>query len=817
MQKKISEQGINTVLLIEDEPGDALLIRLQLQESHDNTTEVVTCSSLAEAERWLTERGSDPDVVLLDLNLTDSTGPETVKRCRQLTAAPIVVLTGLDDSAASRVAIESGAEDYLTKGSDAQSVQRAIEFAILRHLREADARLAMTVFAHAREAITMTDVNGTILEVNDSFSRITGYDRDEVIGQNPRILRSGRHDDEFYSTMWDSLLSDGYWEGEIWNRRKDGEVYAEHLTISAVRDVRHRVHQYVALFTDITAQKEHEAQLRHIAHYDTLTGLANRTLLADRLHQVMARSRRWKKQIAVAYIDLDGFKGVNDTHGHEVGDKLLIAIAERMTSSVREEDTISRLGGDEFIALLTDFRDNRDCEILIYRLLSACSEPLSIDGLTLQVSASIGISFYPQPIEIEPDQLIRQADQAMYQAKLEGKNRFFEFDHNREHHVRNLHREIEAIKQALENDEFTLHYQPQVNMRTGEVLGVEALIRWQHPQQGLLPPGQFLPAVERDRFAVEIDYWVLERVFQQLQVWQHTGLEIVVSVNLSGRTLHTEGFLERVNALVAYYPTIKPAQIKLEVLESTALDDIPRVSQLICQCNEIGIGFSLDDFGTGYSSLTYLKRLPASQIKIDQSFVRDMLSESDDLAIIEAIIGLSSAFCREVIAEGVESLEHGEVLISLGCELAQGYQIARPMPADELPAWVEQWRPPEMWQKTNQLSQEMLPMLYAEVDHRVWLDELRRYLWQEGETHPELDGRMCRFGAWFQHQSQALKASLDEAEQCHTTIHELGRQLVAQAADGEFPDKQLIERIEHLSQQLTHDLNKVRRHHAEPK
>lgn len=812
----MSRQAIRTVLLIEDEPGDAMLIRLQLQESQESHIDVVTCASLADADSWLKERDEEPSVVLLDLNLPDSTGTETVKRCREMTAAPIVVLTGLDDLAASHLAIESGAEDYLSKGGDAQAVRRAIEFAILRHQREGDARLAKTVFTHAREAITITDANGNILEVNDAFSRITGYPRQEVIGQNPSILKSGHHDDAFYRAMWERLRLDGYWEGEIWNRRKSGESYAEYLTISAVRDARGRIHQYVALFADITPQKEHEARLRHIAHYDALTGLANRTLLADRLHQAMARSRRWQRQIAVAYIDLDGFKSVNDTHGHAIGDKLLVAIAQRMTRSVREEDTISRLGGDEFVALLTDFRDSSECLSFSYRLLAACSEPLSIDGLTLQVSASIGISFYPQTDEIEPEQLIRQADQAMYQAKLEGKNRFYEFDHNREHHVRNRHKEIEEIRQALSGNQFVLYYQPQVNMKTGAVIGMEALIRWQHPEQGLLLPVKFLPQVERDRLAVEIDYWVLRHVFEQLQRWRRSGLTASVSINLSSRTLHTEGFIDNLNAMMATYPRVQPRQIKLEVLESTALDDIPHVSQLIRQCNEIGVSFSLDDFGTGYSSLTYLKRLPAAQIKIDRSFVRDMLSEPDDLAILEAIIGLAAAFSREVIAEGVEQLEHGEVLLCLGCELAQGHGIARPMPAAEIPEWIAQWRPPETWKKAGKLSQEMLAMLYAEVDHRVWLDELKHYLRGEAKTHPELDGHQCRFGLWLERQPQALQALLAEADKCHISIHNLGKQLVDAINKEEgYPGRDSIQRMERLSQQMNQHIIQVRRAQAD--
>jgi diguanylate cyclase (GGDEF)-like protein/PAS domain S-box-containing protein len=416
------------VLVIEDEPAEARLIAWQLLEGDAHAFTVHLAASLA-AARDLTEgQGLRPDVVLLDLNLPDSTGVDTVARCRLLLDAPIVVLTGLDDVLATQAAIQSGAEDYLTKGGGAGALRRAVRYAMLRHQRDADTRLAATVFAHAREGIMITDASGTIMDVNHAFSRITGYSRDEVLGQNPRLLSAGRQSKEFYVAMWQGLKQHGYWEGEVWNRRKDGVVYAALQTISAVSNAAGAVHQYVALFSDITALKAHENELEHIAHFDALTDLPNRVLLADRLRQNMAQAQRRGKLLAVVFLDLDGFKTVNDQHGHAAGDQLLIVLAARMKQTLREGDTLARIGGDEFVAVLIDLDDAAACEPMLARLLAAAAEPVPFGDINLQVSASLGVAFYPQAGEPDADQLLRQADQAMYHAKVAGKNRFCLFE-----------------------------------------------------------------------------------------------------------------------------------------------------------------------------------------------------------------------------------------------------------------------------------------------------------------------------------------------------------------------------------------------------
>ncbi|MBY0466084.1 MAG: EAL domain-containing protein, partial [Burkholderiales bacterium] len=558
-------------------------------------------------------------------------------------------------------------------------------------------RLAANVFTHAAEGISITGLDGKIIDVNDAFCRITGYSREEVLGKNPNMLSSGKQDKAFYAAMWQSLLQQGHWHGEVWNRRKNGEVYAEMLTISTVRNAAGQPEQYVALFSDITTHKTHQSQLEHIAHFDALTNLPNRVLLSDRMHQAMAQTLRRGLMLAMAYIDLDGFKRINDQHGHEVGDQVLVALAQRMKPILREGDSLARLGGDEFAAVLVDLPTVADSVPMLTRLLDAAAQPVVLGELTLQVSASIGVTFYPQADEVDADQLLRQADQAMYQAKLAGKNRYHVFDSEQDRTVRGHHESLDRIRQALARNEFVLHYQPKVNMRTGQVVGAEALIRWQHPERGLLPPAVFLPVIEDHPLSIDVGDWVINTALAQVAQWRAAGLQLPVSVNIGARQLQDSQFVSKLATQLAAFPDVPPTDLELELLETSALADVVRVSKVIEACKHLGVHFSLDDFGTGYSSLTYLKRLPVGLLKIDQSFVRDMLDDPDDLAILQGVLGLARAFGRRVVAEGVETIEHGEMLLQLGCEHAQGYGVARPMPADRLAAWAADWQPDALW------------------------------------------------------------------------------------------------------------------------
>ena len=650
---------------------------------------------------------------------------------------------------------------------------------------EAQLQLAASVFTHAREGIFITTADGTIVEVNDAFTRITGFAREEIVGQHTRALKSGRQGPEFYAELWAALISRGHWSGEIWNRRKSGEVYAEMLTITAVRDELGTTRQYVALFSDITAQKQHQQQLERIAHFDPLTALPNRVLLADRLRQAMAQAQRHGSRLAVAYLDLDGFKTINDRHGHDAGDQLLMALAARMKLALRESDTLARLGGDEFVGVFADLDDVEASVPMIMRLLAAAAEPMGIGHLVLQVSASIGVTFYPQAEEIDADQLLRQADQAMYQAKIAGKNRYHVFDADEDRSVRGHHETLERIRQAIDLREFVLHYQPKVNMRSGDVVGAEALIRWRHPERGLLPPADFLPVIENHPLAVELGEWVIDAALAQMDAWRAAGFDLPVSVNVGARQLQQPDFAARLGALLAAHTGGAPGCLELEVLETSALDDLGQIGQIIDACNSLGVRIALDDFGTGYSSLSYLKRLRADQLKIDQSFVRDMLDDPEDLAILEGVLGLATAFRREVIAEGVESLAHGEMLLELGCELAQGFGIARPMPAEQLPGWAATWRPDRCWLDAVPVGRDDLPVLFAIVEHRAWVAALERHLADGRALPPALDHRQCRFGRWLAGAGgvrYAAQVGFAAIEPLHRRAHAL-----AEALCGERP------------------------------
>lgn len=572
-------------------------------------------------------------------------------------------------------------------------------------------QLAASVFAHASEGIVVTDSSGAILDVNDTFARVTGYTREELLGRNPRILKSGLQNDEFYRKMWRSLLESGHWSGEIWNRTKSGELYVEMLSISAICDGNGKVLRYVALFSDVTELKNKQAQLEKIAHYDVLTGLPNRVLLSDRLRQAMSLARRRKQLLAVAFLDLDGFKEINDNYGHVVGDQLLRALASRMKFVLREGDTIARLGGDEFVALLLDLPDTDAALPVLNRLLDVASRKVRVESLSLRVSSSIGVAYYSHSEEIDADQLLRQADQAMYQAKTAGKNRFHFFDPMQASAARSRHESLERIQNALAKCQFVLHYQPKVNMRTGQVVGVEALLRMQHPERGLLFPDAFLPAIEDHPLAVEVGAWGVRSVLEQMETWQGIGLDLPVSVNISSIQLQHPDFVARLQSKLEAHPHIEPANLELEVLETSALQDVIQASEVLEACHRLGVSIALDDFGTGYSSLTYLKRLPAHVIKIDRSFVSGMVDDPEDLAIVEGVLSLAKAFGRKVIAEGVETPEHGLMLLQLGCEIAQGYGIARPMPASDLPAWLATWRPDPRWAYVEPLHNGQVAMV----------------------------------------------------------------------------------------------------------
>ena len=584
-------------------------------------------------------------------------------------------------------------------------------------LRESEEQLR-TIFDASEAGIIQVSPDGTIHFANHRMAEMFGTTLQELIGTpytshlHASDLEAGR---EQLLQIFDEELKSLYWDRHY--VRLDGTDFWGHISGKRLDNSDGSPKALVAVISDITERKDHESRLEHLAHYDALTTLPNRVLLADRLRQDIAQAHRRKQCLAVAYLDLDNFKPINDNHGHEVGDKLLMTIATRMKQAMREGDTLARIGGDEFVAILLDLSDVESSVPVLNRLIAALVQPVCIGDLVLHISASLGVTFYPQEGDVGAEQLLRQADQAMYQAKLAGKNRYHVFDAELDRNVRGHHESLDRIRQALAEREFVVYYQPKVNMRTGKVIGAEALIRWQHPERGLLLPKAFLPVIEDHAIAIEIDEWVIDTVLTQAVLWREAGLNIPISANVSARHLQQADFVKRLRTLLAAHPGFRPGDLELEVLETSALNDMVQAAQVIKDCREIGVMFALDDFGTGYSSLTYLRQLPVAQIKIDKSFVLGMHDHPDDMAILEGVLGLATAFRRKVIAEGVQTKEQGKMLLLLGCELGQGFGIGHPMPAHDLPGWSASWRPDAAWMDCRPASRDELRLLFASIEY----------------------------------------------------------------------------------------------------
>jgi diguanylate cyclase (GGDEF)-like protein/PAS domain S-box-containing protein len=652
-------------------------------------------------------------------------------------------------------------------------------------------RLAAMVFTSAREGIMITDPEGILLEVNDAFTRITGYTREEVLGRNPRILQSGLHSRDFYKNMWGTLVREGNWSGELWNRTKGGDLYPEMVNIHAIRDADGKIRQYVGLFTDISDAKLHEQELELAANFDALTGLPNRALFADRLRHAMTQTRSHNHLLAVVCFDLDGFKAINDAYGHSSGDALLAALAQKIRRVLHVGDTLARLGGDEFAAVILDLPDRDSCQSPLARMLAAASEEVAVGDVSLRVTASAGVAFYAQTEEVDADVLLRRAGQALYEAKLAGKNRYRIFDPGRDLLTRSRHEDIDRLCQALAAEEFVLYYQPKVNMRTGKVIGAEALLRWQHPERGLLPPGFFLPVLEDDSLIVDVGQWVIENALNQMEAWQDAGFEIPVSVNVSAFELQQSDFVGNLCGRLEAHPRIKPSNLELEVVETSALKNVAFCSQVLAACREAGVQISVDDFGTGYSSLAYLKRLPANVLKIDQTFVRDMLDEPENLTILKGVLGLAGAFRLQVIAEGVETVDHGLMLLQLGCDFAQGYGIAKPMPARDLKPWAARWQADLRWIEVPLVQGNNREALFALVEHRAWYGHFIAHLQGTRPALPLLSPGQCSVSAWLDAQRLAagdLSPALYAIEVLHQQLHELATEIHSAHVSGSKQD-----------------------------
>ena len=558
-----------------------------------------------------------------------------------------------------------------------------------RKLAEQELRIAATAF-ETQEGIVVTDADNIIIRVNKAFSHLTGYSAEEAIGQNPSLLKSGRHNAQFYRDMWAALVKDQYWQGEIWNRRKNGEVLPEWLTITAVTNTKGQITNYVSAFSDITQNKKDEAEIHSLAFYDPLTGLPNRRLLLDHLQYALAASVRHGNHGAVLFIDLDNFKILNDTKGHNIGDLLLIEVAKRLQACVREVDTVARLGGDEFVIMLEELSEDpsqaaTQTEAVGDKILAAISQPYELDGYEHLSSTSIGISLFREQ-EISVGELLKRADTAMYQAKSAGRNTLRFYDPAMQAALESRTALEKDLRNALSEKQLKLYYQMQVD-HSRRIIGAEVLLRWQHPDRGLISPLEFIPLAETSGLILSIGQWVLETACTQLKLWEANPLtrDLQLAVNVSARQFRQADFVERVR-LVLHNHALIPDRLKLELTESLVLDNIYDTISKMQALRGIGVRFSMDDFGTGYSSLSYLTQLPLDQLKIDQSFVRNIGTKSTDAVIVQTIIGMANNLGMEVIAEGVETEEQRAFLEQHGCTLCQGYLFGRPVPLDEFEA-----------------------------------------------------------------------------------------------------------------------------------
>ena len=546
-------------------------------------------------------------------------------------------------------------------------------------MRSDQLRLAEVVFERNNDAVTITDGDNRIVAVNAAFTRITGYEQAEVLGQNPRVLSSGRQDKFFYQEMWRALLERGSWEGEICNRRKNGECYPEWLKISVVRDAAGATTHHVAMFSDISKAKAAEAQIHQLAFYDALTGLPNRVLARERMVDAIGKADRDGWRVGVLFIDLDRFKVINDSLGHHVGDGLLKEVGRRLRAALRATDTVARLGGDEFLVLLPGIGSADEIAPIANALVRRVTEPFTLEGHALRVAPSIGITVYPDDAS-DYDTLLRNADIAMYKAKQDGRSGYRFYCAALHANASRLWQIERDMRDALALGQYRLHYQPQVDLATGARIGCEALVRWQHPERGMIAPDQFIPVAEETGFIAELGEWVLHEACRQNRAWQDAGQPALpVAVNVSAYQFQRAGFYDTVVAALAQNG-LAAACLELEMTERIVMDDAQGAIELLQRLRALGVRLAIDDFGTGYSSLGYLRRLPVDKLKIDRSFIRDIEQSRENLAVTQAVITLGRNLGMTVVAEGIETAAQANVLIEHGCEQGQGYYFGRPAP-----------------------------------------------------------------------------------------------------------------------------------------
>ncbi|SDZ67097.1 phosphodiesterase DibA [Pseudomonas salomonii] len=542
---------------------------------------------------------------------------------------------------------------------------------------------AAAVFDCTREGVLVTDAQGLIVHVNRAFMEITGYSREDVMGQRPSLFKSGRHSSNFYQQVFQTLERTGEWSGEIWNRRKSGEIYPQWQTIRVIHNDQGQVSHYVAVFSDISAIKDSEHELAHLAHHDPLTDLPNRLLFTDRAEQALASAQVHKRGCALLLMDLDHFKIINDSLGHNVGDQLLKAVGERLKGLFGPGVTLARLGGDEFAVLAESCPQVVQAAALAQRMLDAMKEPFVFDGNQLFISASIGISLFPSDA-LSAEQLLRNADSALFKAKSAGREGYALYTEELTAHAQHRVEIASELRRALDQQELRVYYQPVHDLQGSRLVGVEALVRWQHPERGLVPPGEFIPIAERTGLIADIDAWVMDQACRQMGQWLADGAPLsFIAVNVSSRLFARRELYEQV-AQVLHTTGLDPAYLELEVTESAVMEDPEVALEQLHRLRELGLRLAIDDFGTGYSSLLRLKRLPVQKLKIDQGFVAGLPWDEDDAAIVRVVIALAKSMGMQVHAEGIEQVEQARFLLEQECDLGQGYWFGRPVPAQEM-------------------------------------------------------------------------------------------------------------------------------------
>jgi diguanylate cyclase (GGDEF)-like protein/PAS domain S-box-containing protein len=661
-----------------------------------------------------------PDLVLLDICMPGINGYEACERLRthrRTRALPVIFISAMNEIEDKLMAFQAGGVDFIGKPFHAAEVLARVKTHIELHrtkrrleqlvdertqdLEESEARYRVLFEDSPLAVIVYDPERWQVLTVNAACTRIIGEAATRWIG-NSLDVAIAHAQREPLRVLSRRLATDSERIVEAVRlrlRHESGGIVETEGTVQRIDYAGRRAQ--VLMLQDVTEHRhteqrlrleaqENRLQLERSAFYDALTGLPNRSLLVERMRQAVAQAQQTGCWLTVCYLDIDDFGALNERHGQTVCNHLLINAAECLRSCLRGGDTLARIGGDDFALIALGLHSNEEVDRFLHKLQTQLSEPFISDTVALTLSASIGVTIYPND-DSDPDTLLRHADQAMMRAKQTGKGNVQHFDPERDRRMREQRETIQGLHAALDRREFVLHYQPKVDFRDGRVVGAEALIRWQHPERGLLPPASFLPAIEADPLIAKIGDWVICEALAQIERWQAQGLAIAVSVNVAALHLVAPGFVERLRELLKQHPAATRNRLELEVLETSSLEDIDKVEEIIVACRELGVGFSIDDFGTGYSSLTYLRRLSADTLKIDQSFVCNMLDDPDDKAIVSAVIALAAAFQRKVIAEGVETVAHAKALVALGCTLAQGYGVARPMPAAALPDWIAGW------------------------------------------------------------------------------------------------------------------------------